>query len=317
MKTTATGKSHAKVIFLGEHSAVYQQPAIVFPVPQATVTATIKTTNAPVSSITSEYYTGPVSELPPRMAGVATLLHHLQHQLNPQSIPTHLTLHSTIPLGRGMGSSAAIASAITQAYFALFETPLPRETLTAYTDIEEHITHGNPSGIDAQTVNVAHPILFEEQQFIDFQPPLTGFLVIADTGLASDTKTAVQQVHQFLTADQQRQDLILQLGKLTERVKQELQQQDLLATGHSLTAAQTILRALGVSTPQIDQLVTAAHAAGALGAKLTGSGLGGCIIALTETRAAAQTVAKALTEHGATQTWIQSLHELNPQEDLS
>ncbi|USS87522.1 mevalonate kinase [Fructilactobacillus hinvesii] len=315
MKKKATGVSHAKVIFLGEHSAVYRQPAIVFPVPQATVTATIMRSPQSETIICSDYYSGKVTGLPASMAGITTLLNQLQVELNPTEIPLELTINSTIPLGRGMGSSAAIASAIIRSYFNFFEVPLSREQLTKYTDIEEHITHGNPSGIDAQTVNANHPILFEKQQFIDFTPPLTGFLIIADTGRASNTKTAVTQVHEFLTADPVREELITRLGTLTERVKENLAQQDLIQTGKNLTEAQEILATLGVSTPEIEQLITTANRAGALGAKLTGSGLGGCIIALAPDYPSAQHIASDLQKQGAHQTWIQSLADLNPQED--
>ncbi|USS89667.1 mevalonate kinase [Fructilactobacillus cliffordii] len=315
MKKKATGHSHAKVIFLGEHSAVYHQPAIVFPVPQANVTATLQASNQGVTTIHSQYYSGPIADLPASMAGITALIQKLHQELNRQHQPMNLEINSTIPLGRGMGSSAAIASAIIRGYFAFFETPLSRATLTEYTDIEEKITHGNPSGIDAQTVNVSHPILYEQQQFIDFTPQLSGFLVIADTGLAGNTKTAVNQVREFLEADPVRQELITRLGHLTEVVKTSLTNQDLVKTGQVLTEAQAILTALGVSTTQIEQLVAVANQAGALGAKLTGSGLGGCIIALAPDYPSAKRIAAALTDYGAAQTWIQSLTELNPEEN--
>lgn len=312
MKKEATGKSHAKVIFLGEHSAVYQKPAIVFPLPQVEVKVIIKPNHEDEAKIESKYFTGPLSKLPESMLGISNLIDRLNKTLNQQQINFDIQIISEIPLGRGMGSSAAISAAITRAYFAYFQRSLDNQELDRFINVEESITHGNPSGIDAKTVISDQPILFENAKFIKISFNTTGFIIIADTGISSNTKVAVDQVRNQLERDPETvTQAINQLGNLTEQAKVTLNNNVIKQTGQIMNQAQTILADLGVSSPEIDHLISVAKANGALGAKLTGSGMGGCIIAISDNLKQAQIIQKQLLENGAKSVWIQSLNEIN------
>ncbi|WP_395318418.1 mevalonate kinase [Fructilactobacillus frigidiflavus] len=312
MNKEATGKSHAKVIFLGEHSAVYQKPAIVLPLPQIEVTAIIKPNHSDESRIDSQYFNGPLSKLPVTMLGLAKLIDRLNQALNNQQLNFDIQIISEIPLGRGMGSSAAISAAITRAYFAYFKRSLDSQALDQFINVEESITHGNPSGIDAKTVISDQPILFENSKFIKISFNTTGYIIIADTGVSSNTKTAVDQVRKQLNHNPEivKQE-INQLGDLTEQAKITLNKNVIKKTGQIMNQAQTILANLGVSSPEIDHLISVAKANGALGAKLTGSGMGGCIIAISNSSKQAQMIKTQLLKNGAKSAWIQSLNEIN------
>ncbi|EKK20959.1 Mevalonate kinase [Fructilactobacillus florum 8D] len=309
----AVGTSHAKVIFLGEHSAVYRQPALVFPLPGIQTIVTISPAPTKTSALQSDFYTGALDAAPEALQGLLKLQEQLDDKLNPQHQPLKFTVESNIPVGRGMGSSAATASALTKAYHAFFSADLSAQNLGQFTDLEEQITHGNPSGIDAKTVNANQPILYQHHQFqtIDFQ--LAGYLVIADTGQSSATKVAVAQVTKAMqTNPAPTQAIIEHLGLLVQQSLELLRHQQLNQTGKLLTAAHRDLQKLAISTTKLDLLVQTALENGALGAKLTGSGLGGCLLALTDNQETADYLTTKLRVAGAVKTWKQNLADLNP-----
>jgi len=97
------------------------------------------------------------------------------------------------------------------------------------------------------------------------------------------------------------------LGELTQRAEDAIRQKDAEKLGQILSQAHLHLKEIGVSSPEADSLVETALNHGALGAKMSGGGLGGCIIALVANLDQAQELAKRLEEKGAVQTWIESL----------
>lgn len=202
-----------------------------------------------------------------------------------------------------MGSSAATAVAVVRAVYAAFATPLPHATLLNWAAQSERIIHGNPSGLDAATASADAPQWFVRGQVPRaLRLPVGGSLVIADTGIPGQTKQAVSGVA-ARRSDPAVAAAILAIGAATRRAAVALADSDLPALGTEFTVAQRQLTILGVSHPKLDAFVTAAMAAGALGAKLTGSGLGGCMIALAATPTAGTQVRAALTAAGAVATW--------------
>ena len=305
MVKSATGTSHAKIILIGEHSVVYHQPAIALPLPSIQTIA--KLSEAPSGhQIISEAYIGEVDQLPAKMLGVKELINALMDRFEAHETGWTLTITSQIPQERGMGSSAAVAIAIIRAFFNFYEVPIDRTELLELAKIEELETHRNPSGLDAATVSSDQPLWFiKGESGQAFPLNLSGALVIADTGIKGATKSAIQAVKDKLASDPTAHKWISHLGQLTQAAKQAIMANDLEILGQIMDNAQLDLKSLNVSSPELDHLIQVANQAGALGAKLTGGGRGGCMIALANNLTSAQQIAEQLIAHGATQTNIQ------------
>lgn len=306
MKKSVIGKSNAKIILLGDHSVVYGQPAIALPLPSVTTTVQMTATTAG-QTIASRYFDGPIAQLNHHLAGVVALITTLLERFDGTQTPFHMTITSDLPAERGMGSSAAVDVAITRAMYQFFDRPLSRSTLLDTVAIGEKITHGNPSGIDAATSSSAVPVwLIPHQTLQQLSFHLNGVLIIADSGVKGQTGQAVASVaRRKTTFPQVTNQQINTLGQLSYTARECLADNQITRLGEALNTAQEQLSGLGVSSPELDHLITVAREAGALGAKLTGGGMGGCMIALCADQASAKRVKHALLTHGATATWTE------------
>lgn len=302
----AIGKSHAKIILMGEHSAVYGEPAVVLPISNVGMTVTIKPTlNNRI--LQCKYFIGSIEKAPSNMLGTQRLIQSLLTRFHQTNATFSMQIESTIPSERGMGSSAATAVAVTRALYKYFKQPLTHTQLLKDANIEEKITHGNPSGMDAATTAASQPVWFTKGQPIQSTSiNLDGELVIADSGVKGQTDIAVNSVHEKVVNDPTFGKTHIQgLGRLAKDAKQRLANNQIVQLGQDMSNAQYHLAKLGVSCDPLDNLIHTAKANGAYGAKLTGSGLGGCMIALVKDDAQAKKVSKALLKAGAVDTWLQ------------
>lgn len=288
---------------------VYGQPAIALPLPSVT-TQVVMAPALTGQTITSRYFDGPIAQMGQNLAGVAQLVHTLLDRFDGQTTPFAMTITSDLPAERGMGSSAAVAVAITRAMYQFFNRPLNRDLLLKTVAISEKITHGNPSGIDAATVSSDVPIWFvPHQETLQIPFTLRGYLVIADSGIKGQTGQAVAAVaRRKTTFPHETTQQIERLGDLSRQARSALATPDLPLLGTILSDAQVQLAGLGVSSPELDHLTAVALANGALGAKLTGGGMGGCLIALCADFATMQQVETQLQAAGATQTWTEAFN---------
>lgn len=290
-KKIGVGKAHSKIIWMGEHSVVYGYPAIAIPLQGIEVECRIYPAD---EKIYFDYYDT-----------LSTAVYAALEYLNHTDVAVSYDIRSEIPQKRGMGSSAAISIAAIRAVFDYFEQSIDMETLEILVNKAEIIAHSNPSGLDAKTCLSDKAITFIRNiGFSTLNLDLDAYLVIADTGIYGNTREAVEKVAQ---AEEANLPHLAALGDLTEMVQKVIQAKTISEIGPLMTKAHSHLQAIGVSIDKADQLVQISLENGALGAKMSGGGLGGCIIALAQTKAQAEKISKALTEGGAVQTWIEKL----------
>lgn len=304
-----TGSSHGKTILIGEHAVVYGVPALVLPVLDVRVTATatpVPSTSG--SALESTVHTGPLDTAPaavlPTVTAVTATLRHLgapgQH--------LHVRVDSAVPTARGMGSSAAVAAAVTAAVADVFGRTLDAQEHHELVQECERVAHGRPSGLDARGVVADVPVWFEDG-VVEPVPLGAAFtFVVADTGVPGHTREAVAAVRERHDRDPQAVDAVVAaIGDLARRARGTLVDGDAQGLGATMDAAHGLLTELDVSSADLDRLVDAARRADALGAKLTGGGRGGCVLALVADAAHADRVATALRAAGATETWTTTI----------
>lgn len=290
-KKIGVGKAHSKIIWMGEHSVVYGYPAIAIPLQGIEVECHIYPAE---EKIHFDFY----DTLPTAVYAALEYLNHTDASIT-------YAIRSEIPQKRGMGSSAAVSIAAIRAVFDYFEQSIDMDTLEILVNKAEIIAHSNPSGLDAKTCLSDKAIAFIRNiGFSTLDLDLDAYLVIADTGIYGNTREAVEKVTQ---AEEANLPHLASLGDLTEIVQKAIQDKDIQKIGHMMTKAHAHLQAIGVSIDVSDQLVKLSLENGALGAKMSGGGLGGCIIALASTKADAKKISNALKEGGAVQTWIEKL----------
>lgn len=306
---TGIGESSSKIILIGEHSVVYGQPAIAMPVP--VVRAVTRTMHCPGPlRLECAFHHGILSNGDDNIAGLKKMIPAVLRALKQPEGGLMISIKSRIPEERGMGSSAAVAISVVRSLFHYFNTPLDRHRLLSLVEISEKCCHGNPSGIDAAAASSAHPIFFMKEKGTEWiHNTLHATLVIADTGLKGQTLHAVASLKKRLKQSVHLQGKIEQLGVLTSLARKTLETAKEEALGPILLDAHLILRELGVSHATLDHLVDTAMANGAMGAKLTGGGCGGCIIALVKDAERASHLAKKLVSAGAHNTWIQPFQD--------
>jgi mevalonate kinase len=209
-------------------------------------------------------------------------------------------INSNIPISAGLGSGAAVSIAIAQALSAHLQKPLPQERQSALAFEVEKIHHGSPSGIDNTVIAYSQPVYFTQSEgplIFPVGAPFT--LLIGDTGVASPTSIAVGQVRDAWRRQPARfEELFDEIGQIVIEARAHITKGDVDKLGPLMTHNQECLESLGVSSPALKVLIEAAEHAGALGAKLSGAGLGGNMIALV-TLNDAERVESALREVGA------------------
>jgi len=299
----AVGRAHSKLILFGEHAVVYGRPAIAVPFPLE-VKSTIKEKSG-IITIDFPHYSGPIDRVPMHMQGLVACIRETLNYLEQPFEGLLIQLDSAIPLGRGLGSSAAIAASLVRGLFSFYGREVSQKELLALVQISEVYAHGNPSGVDMATVSSEVPIWFQmgqETEPIHIGAPL--HVVVADSGRISDTHQTVKSVREkSLSEPFKIQQSMERFEKITVLAKRALAKGDPILLGRMLSLNHTELMDLGVSDEGLNLLVYTARKAGALGAKLTGAGKGGCMLALAKSPTHAEEISNKLKQAGAYQTW--------------
>lgn len=309
---SGNGKATGKIILVGEHSVVYGKPAIALPFHEASIEVQVFQCEGPVG-VKCIYHNGRMIDAPKELAGLKKLIEQTLEYLHQPYANLFFEITSSLPTQRGLGSSAAVAVAVVRSIYDYFNLELSQKDLYQLSFISEKINHGHPSGLDSTTISLEKAIYFEDGQTKDtITMDVDGVLVIADTGRQGNTAEAIREVHDLMAKDPALfTGMIERLGHLTQEVSYFLKENALVELGRRLNEAQYCLKMMGVSDEGIDVLIQVARNTGALGAKLTGSGKGGCILALCADDASAAKVSAALEKSGAMKTWMYPLREID------
>lgn len=307
-----------KTILTGEHAVVYGQPAIAVPVTQLCAQVDILRASAGSGIRILSLDLGQTIELaeisptdyPPDPLSyvVRETLQYLGivDQLNaigplPDAI---LQLHSNVPLGRGMGSSAAVATALVRATGLICGRRLSPGEISNIVFQSEILQHGTPSGIDNTVIAYEQPVIYTKGQPLErlcLDRPI--HLCLADTGIPASTRVTVATVRQSWERDPAKSEGYFHgIGRIVAEARLALEAGRIDRLGQLLTANHHLLQQLQVSSPELDRLVEAALQAGALGAKLSGGGGGGIMLALVNPDIM-ELVQQALKAARAAQTW--------------
>lgn len=325
MNASAPGK----IILFGEHAVVYGRPALAVPVVQVHADVEILDSDsagiwihAPGIHLHSELNALP-SDHP-----VASVIHNVlflsrtplplpPNSQNLGGVPRrgeggegkfpNLQIHitSTIPVASGLGSGAAVTVAFLRALSSHLNYPMSDDNINAFAYDIEKIHHGTPSGIDNTVVTYAKPVYFVKGQPIETFNVGTPFtIVIGDTGISAPTRESVTDVRKLWEADTVRWESVFdQIGEIAKNAREKIESGKLDGLGGLMNQNHALLQEMTVSSPELDLLVGAARKAGAAGAKLSGGGRGGNMIALVE-RENADAVSSALISAGAQRTII-------------
>ncbi|RLT36781.1 MAG: mevalonate kinase [Chloroflexi bacterium] len=298
-----TSTASGKIILFGEHAVVYGRPAIAVPVAQVRATATV--TDAPPGSGCT-IVAQDIGEETRLAAAAAThpLALVLRLALEEAGIGAEpdwrFVLTSDIPIASGLGSGAAISAALVRALLTHAGQPAPAETVSRLVYRSEELFHGTPSGIDNAVIAYERPVWFVKGQppeSFAVGQPFT--LAIADSGIPSPTKESVGDVRRAWEADPAGYEAIFsRIADVVHGARRAIRDGNLAAIGALMNTNQQRLEELGVSSPALEKLIDAARAAGAKGAKLSGGGRGGNLIALVDEESA-EAVQTALVNAGA------------------
>ena len=293
------GTAPGKVILFGEHAVVYGRPALAVPVTQVCATATVQPGAAGSGLVIDALDLGrrvTLAEAGNPLAEVALLV---LERLGLSTPDWRVSLHSTIPIASGLGSGAAVAAAVVRALASAAGRELDPAEVSDIVFQVERLHHGTPSGVDNTVIAYGQPVYF-----VRGQPPQPFAIVhpfslaIGDTGISSPTRVTVGDVRAGWLRDSPRYEAWFDgIAAIVEAARQAIAGGTPHELGPLMDANHALLAEMGVSSSELESLVAAARATGAGGAKLSGGGRGGNMIALV-TPETAGSVAKGLLAAG-------------------
>ena len=292
MKLPARGRAAGKVILLGEHAVVYGRPALAAGLRMG-MEVEVEAGAGPARLVSDR----------PELAGDArpqTLVAAAAEALGVPARDFVAHVRSELPAGAGFGSSAALSVALLRALAAATERRLDSVEELALGRRLETIFHGHPSGIDPAAAALGTCFRFvrgEPPAVTPLRPGAPLGLAIAFSGRPRSTGAAVGALRERWERDRPRYDALFdEIARTVDAGMQALVGGDLAALGAAFDRNQALLEEIGVSSDEVEDLARGARQAGALGAKLTGGGAGGAVIALASD---AERVAAALRARGA------------------
>ncbi|MGA7194513.1 MAG: mevalonate kinase [Anaerolineales bacterium] len=309
----SSASAPGKIILFGEHAVVYGRPALAVPVNQVHADVEVLDSskagiwiNAPDIDLHAE-----LNSLPSDHPLAAVIYKFFTPLLLPpnslnlggekeRGMKIRIKITSTIPVASGLGSGAAVSVALIRALSSHLGQSITDEKVNALAYEIEKIHHGTPSGIDNTVITYGKPVYFVKGQPVEtFKVGKPFTIVIGDTGISALTKESVGDVRKLWVSDKDKWEKVFdKIGQIVKSAKKKIEKGNLEELGELMNQNHELLREMTVSSPELDRFVNAARKAGALGAKLSGGGRGGNMIALVEEKVAAMVV-ESLKSRGA------------------
>lgn len=277
--------AYGKVILFGEHAVVYGSHAIAAPIPMAMQARIIEPTSKGINlripdwDVDEQIFENSLDE-----HQVIDSLNMIIEELDLKNADMKIEIYPHIPKAIGLGGSASLAVALIRALSSFFNKDLTDEQINELAYKSESIFHGTASGIDNTLATYGKFMLFKKgdppfMQNLKVKKPIR--LVIGLTGIEGLTVKTVGRVRELWQSNKSQYEHIFnEINTLVMQAVQAIESYNLPELGSLMDINQGLLNALQVSSPEIEELVHIVRANGALGAKLTGGGGGGAIIAL-------------------------------------
>ena len=272
-----------KIILLGEHAVVYGRPALAAPIPLAVEARVVDSADTVllIPRWGIEQRVRPMRENAQGLSGILALL---LKRLDLASRSLTIEAFPNVPRAMGLGGSSALAVAVIRALSDHFKLDLSNERVNELAFECEKAAHGTPSGVDNTIATYGSTLMFENTGVPSFQevrPARSVSIAVGISGKESLTATTVAQVRRAWERQPERYERIFdQIGDLTRAGTEALRDGAYQELGELMNLCQGYLNALQVSTPELEELIHIARSCGAVGAKLTGGGGGGSVIAL-------------------------------------
>ena len=302
----------AKVILFGEHFVVYGEPAIVLAIDKRAYAKVetrndkrvyTRSTNLGISGYFEENVFHPETgdeharyKLEPIKRVVDKIF-----EISGKNIGLDVEIRSTVPVAAGLGSSAAVAAATAIAVAEVLGIKLSKQEVFRITFEAERVVHGTPSGVDPAISTFGGTLLFQMDTGVKpLEVKMDIPLVIGDTRVQRSTRDLVARVRNKRERFPAIIEPVIRSGReIVLHAIEAIKQGDIETLGELMDINHALLCAVGVSSEPLERLITHARRAGALGAKLTGAGGGGCMIALAEPEKL-EAVAEAIQSAGGT-----------------
>jgi len=284
----------AKIILLGEHFVVYGEPAIVLAIDKRAYARVekrndnrlyIRSTDLNLVGLfendSFRVEQGDLKEAKMKFEPVKHAVEKVMEK-HGKHVGLDIEINSTVPVGAGLGSSAAVIAATTAATGAILDVKLSKEDILRITFAAEKIVHGTPSGVDPAISTMGGTMLFQmDTGFKPLEVKTNIPIIIGDTGVGRSTRVQVEKVRDLVDKYPRITESLMKTAReIVLRAIDALKENDLETLGTMMNINHALLYGVGVSDESLEWLTNAARKAGALGAKLTGAGGGGCMIAL-------------------------------------
>jgi mevalonate kinase len=298
------GSGFGKVILFGEHFVVHGVSGIVSAI-DLTVDAEVKKIgkgiNVKDERKGAKGYTE--TKKTQQKESIERMLKDMR--LDSSKISLEILLGGNLPGFSGIGASAASSVAIARAIAEEFEMNLSDERINEIAYEAEKAYAGTPSGIDNTAATFGGLIWFKKNlgggpntiERLNIKKPVE--IVMGDTGVVADTKAMVDGVAERKKKNPEKYNpLFTQAEELAFEARKALEKSDLKKVGKLMNGNHRLLQEIEVSCRELDYLVNLVREQGAFGAKMTGGGGGGCMVALTPGKELQETVATAMEKKG-------------------